>query len=198
MSNDNVTSKRTLSDTEYTKVQGALQTLIGIVGAAEFTQEGHAARVLPPFEKCNLEEYEVALVRTVLAIRAHRTAQERNVLIAAKSKIDAAMHVVRLARVEAYREIASLSPAVKALLGEEKCAAPTATSLPVSEVVGFFPEGTTQEQAIALLHKMNYKLVAGAKRDDVKKLVVHIGADFLTKQLAAKGDVKEETTSEEK
>lgn len=199
MSNDSSNGKRTLTDNEFSKVQGALSTLIGIVGAAEFTQEGHTARALAPFEKCGTEEYEVALVRTVLAIRAHRVAQERNVMKAAKLGVDGAMHTARLARIEAYREIYSLSPATRAMLGNA-ANPPTSTSIPVSDVVSFFPAGMQESDIIKTLHTMNYKLTPGAKKDDIKRLLVHIGEDVLKATLEGTKEDKvvEETTEESK
>lgn len=184
MSTDNSNATRTLSDTEYSKVQGALNTLIGIIGAAEFTSEGHKVEALPPFEKCGVSDYEAALVRTVFAIRAHRKAEERNVMIRAKEGVDGVMHTARLARIEAFREIAALSPMVKEMLGD-KAKAPTSTSIPVSDVVSFFPEGMQESDIIKVLHTMNYKLTPGAKKDDIKRIMVHIGEDVVKAHLSA-------------
>ena len=188
------TSKTVLTDSQLATIRTALASIIGIVGSADFTAEGHTPVALPAAKDCTVKEEEIALVRCVFALQAKEEESRRAVLISAKKGVDAKMHVVRLAAVEAYREIAALSPAVKLMLGD-KAAPPASASLPVSEVIECFPEGTTEAQALALLHRMNYKLVAGAKRDNVKKLIVHIGADFLSKQLAATRETEE--TSDE-
>jgi hypothetical protein len=189
MKNENKSNaSRTLTDSENSSVREHLAAILAIVCSAEL---GDGA--LPvELDKLSDQQETALVVRTIERLRDKRNETQRAVYIAAKAKIDAAMHVARLASVEAYREIASLSPTVRAMLGD-KANAPTHTSIPVSSVMHAFPEGTQEATALLLLSRMNYKLTPGARKDNSKHLSVHIGSDFLAKTLAAKSETIEET-----
>ena len=138
---------------------------------------------LPAFDATNTKLCEAILVRTVYALQATASNASRQVMIAAKKGVDAALHTARVARIEAYREIASLSPAVKAILGD-KASAPVSTFVPLSDVAAFFPEGMQETDMVKVLHTMNYKLTSGASKDQVKRILVTISADQIKSVLS--------------
>jgi hypothetical protein len=171
---------RTMTDSEFGTVKDALASILAVLSAGDM---GDGTTLPSDVEKLDEKTLGALCARTFHAVLAKQGEAERAIKVAAKKAIDAKMHVLRVATVEAYREIAALSPTVKAMIGD-KANAPTQALLPVSEVVSFFPEGSTEETVLPLLHKMGYKLQPGASKDRVKRVIVHIGADFVAKQLS--------------
>lgn len=183
MTDSTVSKARTMTDTESAEVSSALAVLLSVLGSAEFSEEG---TTLPSeLAKLDSKAEEALLVRTLRCLQAKRTEGEREMLKTIHTGVSTACHTARVARIEAYREIAALSPTVKMLLGE-KAAPPTGTSVAVSSVMSHFPAGTTAEQAVVLLHRCGFKLVQGAAKQSEKRINVNIGADALAKYLAEK------------
>lgn len=184
MASEKTASKvsRTMTNNELATVQGALAALFAIVGSADFSEEQKALPVQAEWETMSPKVAEAVLVRVAAAYAAKQEEGTREIMIAVKKGVDAACHQARLATIEGFREIAKLSPATRAMLGS-KGVCPESTTVALAEVSDLFPEGTTEETMVALLHRGGFKLAQGKSKEG-KRLFVQIGKDVAERMLA--------------
>jgi ABC-type Na+ efflux pump permease subunit len=178
------TDKRVLSDTEVSKVQGALAVLLGIVGSAEFsTDEVEANRKALPSSLDNTDNVKAILGRTLAALETKLTEADRAVKVAFKSGVEAECEKARQAAIEGYRVIHALPASVKAMLGD-KAKPPTAAKVLVSEIVKYAPDGMTWDNLHKLIVATNFKLTPGRKEDSQRSIYVPISEKTVTEALA--------------
>jgi hypothetical protein len=125
--------------------------------ASMFPMVKHFGQSVESFNPENLDHLEVVTLRAIKAMRETAKAKREAEVRLYRAAVEGVIRNALKETERAQAEYASLSPTLRALLP----ALPESISIPLSDFGDCFPEGTTKERMVAVLHTLNYKLVKG-------------------------------------
>lgn len=146
MNTANNAQKTIISDVDAERLLSTLATAHGVV-------KNYKGAELAAFDDNSPEMWEEVLKRTFNALTVRRNAMRQAKLASTKNAIDKLATVKREAFGKATAALASMTEEARSLLG---VSIPTEIKVPMSEILGCFPAGTKEEQAVVALKEMSY------------------------------------------